>query len=224
MIELLLVLVPIALVDSIGPVRVGLLVTLLGRDRPFASACTFIFGIFSSYFLFGFLISMGLDRFIDWLFPENPAPIDFGLSALIGLALLTLGLRNLVSPNLERPVDEPESDSLVSVFILSWVVTLATSPGAVPYLAGIDQILRADVSDLEAVLALAFYCAVYLLPLLVLLLLRSVLGEAGINLLRRINEIVDRFMPRVMAALFAILGVLLLIDAIGYFFFDRPLW
>jgi hypothetical protein len=51
-----------------------------------------------------------------------------------------------------------------------------------------------------------------------------VLGEAGINLLRRINEIVDRFMPRVMAALFAILGVLLLIDAIGYFFFDRPLW
>ena len=46
MIELLLVLVPIALVDSIGPVRVGLLVTLLGRDRPFAAACTFIFGIF----------------------------------------------------------------------------------------------------------------------------------------------------------------------------------
>ena len=125
-----LVLVPIALVDSIGPVRVGLLVTLLGRDRPFASACTFIFGIFSGYFLLGFLISMGLDRFIDWLFPENPAPIDFGLSALIGLALLTLGLRNLVSPNLEKPVEEPESESLAGIFVLSWVITIATANSA----------------------------------------------------------------------------------------------
>jgi cytochrome c biogenesis protein CcdA len=224
MIELLLVLIPIALVDSISPVRFGLLVTLLGRDRPFAAAGTFILGLFAGYFFLGFLISLGLDRFIDWILPENPAPIDFGLSAVIGLVLLILGLRNLVSPNLEKPVEEPGSESLVGIFTLSWVITFATSPAAVPYLAGIDQILRADVSDLQAFLALAFYCAVYVAPLLILILLRSILGESGIKLLRRINTMVDRYMPRVMAALFVILGVLLLIDAVGYFFFDRPLW
>jgi cytochrome c biogenesis protein CcdA len=220
----MLILIPIALVDSISPVRFGLLVALLGRERPFASAGTFIVGVFSGYFVLGFLISLGLDRFIDWLLPENPDPLDFGLSALVGLILLLLGLRNLTSPNLEKPAQEPESDSLWGIFVMSWAITFATAPAAVPYLAGIDQILRADVSDFQAVLALVFYCAVYVTPLLGLLLLRTVLGKSGIQLLRKINDLIDRFMPRLMAVLFALLGVVLLVDAGGYFFFDRPLW
>ena len=224
MISLLLILIPIALVDSISPVRFGLLVTLLGRERPFASAGVFIVGVFSGYFILGFLISLGLDRFIDWLLPENPHPLDFGLSALVGLILLLLGLRNLTSPNLEKPAQEREPDSLWGIFVMSWAITFATAPAAVPYLAGIDQILRADVSDFQAVLALAFYCTVYVTPLLVLLLLRTLLGKSGIQLLRKINDLIDRFMPRLMAALFALLGVVLLVDAGGYFFFDRPLW
>ena len=119
MLQLLLTLLPIALIDSIAPIRIGITVTMLGRQHPFVSAGTFILGLFVAYLALGLLIALGLNRVVDWLFPDNPLPSDFILGALIGVLLLVLGLRNLKSPHREKQVEEPKSTSLGAIFLLS---------------------------------------------------------------------------------------------------------
>lgn len=225
MAELLLILTPIALVDSLSPVRIGALVAILAGRRFLLGALAFLVGIFSSYFVLGIAISLGAHHLIGLLFPAEARPVNFALGGAVGIILFAIGATHLSGREIEHePKREPNKRTPAAVFLLSWIITLTTAPAAVPYLAAIDQILKSNVEDGPALAALTYYCLVYLTPFVLLLALRASLGRRSENLLDRVDTWAHVWVPRAMAILFVALGLLLMLDAAGYFFFDRPLW
>ena len=222
--DLLIVLAPIALIDSLSPVRFGALITVLGGRKWLRGGVSFVIGAFVAYLLLGLGITLGADRLLTWLLPAHPKPLDFALSAVIGSALLLVGLLNLRVPNVERGSREPRSEGGLAQFWLAAAITVVTAPAALPYLAAVDRILTAGVNDLQILTALVYYCLLYVAPLVVLVALRVLLGKRASRVLAVINDYVARWIPRLMAVLFLLLGIVLLVDAFGFFFFDRPLW
>lgn len=221
--DLLVSLVPLALVDSVSPVRLAALVAVLGSRRPIADSAAFLVALAASYYLVGLLIALGVDRLFDYLFPTDPKPIDFALGGLVGLGLVVFGSRNLRRPHMEREPRKGFSEGR-SPFLLAIKINAATGLAGLPYIAAIDLMLRSELPDWQLLLALAFYCAVFMMPFAALVLTRILLGRRADRLLERINRAIGEWMPRMMAVLFVLLGLVLLVDAGGYFLFDRPLW
>ncbi|MBD3852953.1 MAG: GAP family protein [Acidobacteria bacterium] len=224
MIHLLLVLFPIALIDSISPVRIGAMVTILCADRPVRRAQAFIVGIFVGYFLLGLAFAFFGQRLLEIDLILDPTRVNFVIGLVIGVVLLIIGGRGLRARSVEGEVEVDPSKSAGGALVTALVITVATAPSAVPLLAGINQILKSQISVSLAYLALVFYCAVYLTPLVVLLVLRVVLGERAETVMKKLGAGAERWMGRLMAALFILLGSANVIDALGYFLFNRPLF
>lgn len=223
-IHLLLVLFPIALIDSISPVRIGAMVTILCADRPVRRAQAFIVGIFVGYFLLGLAFAFFGQRLLEIDLILDPTRVNFVIGLVIGVVLLIIGGRGLRARSVEGEVEVDPSKSAGGALVTALVITVATAPSAVPLLAGINQILKSQISVSLAYLALVFYCAVYLTPLVVLLVLRVVLGERAETVMKKLGAGAERWMGRLMAALFILLGSANVIDALGYFLFNRPLF
>ena len=223
-IHLLLVLFPIALIDSISPVRIGAMVTILCADRPVRRAQAFIVGIFVGYFLLGLAFAFFGQRLLEIDLILDPTRVNFVIGLVIGVVLLIIGGRGLRARSVEGEVEVDPSKSAGGALVTALVITVATAPSAVPLLAGINQILKSQISVSLAYLALVFYCAVYLTPLVVLLVLRVVLGERAETVMKKLGAGAERWMGRLMAALFILLGSANVVDALGYFLFNRPLF
>ena len=97
------------------------------------------------------------------------------------------------------------------------MLTLVGLPGAFPLFAAIDQILRSDPSPQVKVMTLVFYNLVFVLPLCAAVMVRVVLGERSVPILKRINDVVPRIARRVVIGGLVIVGVLLMLDGIGWF-------
>jgi len=96
-------------------------------------------------------------------------------------------------------------------------------PGALPYFAALDQILRADVSSSGAVLALLWYNAIFLLPLVLVPVLRLVLGARSQPFFDTVSRFSEVWGRRLIAAVLLLLGGLLVVDGMGWFL-GRPLF
>ena len=96
-------------------------------------------------------------------------------------------------------------------------------PGALPYFAALDQILRADASATGAVLALLWYNAVFLLPLVLVPVLSLVLGARSQPFFDAVSRFSEVWGRRLIAAALLLLGGLLVADGLGWFL-GRPLF
>ena len=224
MIHLLLILTPIALIDGISPVRIGALVTILSRKNWFVPAQVFLVGIYLCYYALGVGLALGADRLLDYLFPKNPTSLDFAVGGIVGVVLVGVGVRKLISGTLEPDGLNEPPEKLGRIFVSTIVITIATAPAAAPLLVAVDRTLRADLSIVGSYAALAFYCLIYVLPLIGLFALRSLLGPKAVSVLEQISHKISEAMPKAIAWLFVLLGVISLADALGYFLFARPLW
>jgi hypothetical protein len=96
-------------------------------------------------------------------------------------------------------------------------------PGALPYFAAVDQILRADASTSGAVLALLWYNALFLLPLALVPLARLALGSRSQPFFDAVSRFFEVWGRRLIAAVLLVLGALLVVDGVGWFL-GRPLF
>ncbi len=226
MLDLLVVLTPIALVDSLSmvPFAVVALAVLLSGRQPYAASFSFMAGTVLSYFAAGLLIAFGLGGLIDsasqfiahrfW----NPETIDYVLGLLIGLALIFFGYRMAIMRQEKGKQKEVAADmSPAQAFGLGAGATIAGIWGALPYFAAIDQILKADVSDVEGVIALAFYNLMFASLLLVLILIRAVLGQRADRMFEAVNQLFTVWGKRVLIAVMVLLGLVMVADSTGYF-------
>ena len=90
-------------------------------------------------------------------------------------------------------------------------------PGAFPYSAAADQILRVDPPATIAVVAVAYCVLIFILPLALIGLIRVVPGARGERLVQRIHETLAAVGPKVLAVLLTLLGMVLVADAVAYF-------
>lgn len=87
---------------------------------------------------------------------------------------------------------------------------------ALPYFAALHQILKANLTAGDAVLAIIGYNTGYALPFLAIAFLAIALGERSRPVLARINDKVDRASAFMMPLILALVGMALMADAIRY--------
>lgn len=229
--ELLIALTPISLIDSFSllPFAVVVLAVMLSGPAPYLTSASFLVGTMLSYFVAGVLIVFGLGEVIQqatsiivhWW--NNPRAIDYMLSIVLGLALVVLGYRWAVARRAKAARKHVSSGMTpTQAFVMGAGATIAGLWGALPYFAAIDQILKADISYVEGILALAFYCVVFVGFASALVVLRAVVGPRADAIFTKVNRLIEVWGRRVLVTLMILLGSVMLADGVGWLF-GRPL-
>ena len=175
----------------------------------------------------GFVAVFGLDQIFDLINQQfhrvltDPHTIELLLQIIIGFALVVVGARA------KKPRDrttETEAGLLSPgrALALGGGLTIAALPAAVPYLAAIDQILKADIGTLQMANALAFYNLVFLAPFILMVAVRFLFPRQALSILGQVNTIFTTWGGWVIGVSMIVLGVILVGDGIG-FFFGTPL-
>lgn len=225
MLELLTILTPIAVLDSVSivPLCIVVMVVLLAGPRPVVRSLSFIFAIFVVYLACGMLVLLGLESALHelraytvrlWQSPETEELI---LQIVIGIVLCAVGLRMAFRGRKVAAKRVTGGMTTAQAFAAGAGLTIVGLPGAVPYLAAIELVLREHLGLKREIVALAYYNAVFVAPLGALVVLHLALGERGRGALEQTRRLLDTWGQRVLVVLLVALGLLLIADGIGWF-------
>ncbi len=225
MIAILAILTPLALLSSVAILPSGIagVVAALGARKPILTASAFVAGKFVPHFTFGLLLTFGLDAAFDqlgiwtrdlWRDPATPIVV---LQLIIGAVMIVFGYR--LSGVSQQRLDGESSSPMnpVGAFSVAAGLTLVGLPGAWLYFAAIEQILRFDLEALEMVKAVLYYNVIYLLPLMLIILSRGLLGMRVEPIFRAVARFLQRWGKQLMFFGLLGVGVVLAVDAITWF-------
>ena len=163
MTTLLIILLPILLSDMINPILFAGVVFGLGSRHPYFHAFLVLLSFFISYFLAGIAIAIGFDILGDVL--DIPYMMDYILEFFVAL-LLFFSAYTLYNST-ETGEEQLPHDKKMGAFkfcMMGLQINMIGLPLALPYLAAIDQILKADLPPIESILTLLVYNVIYILP------------------------------------------------------------
>lgn len=222
MIELLAILTPILVVDFINPILLGLLVFAAASARPVANSAAMLIGHTIVYFVAGIGIAHGLEAITEWLIDywNNAPPLSFALSIVLGLACFYWALR---PPQAGSKRAEPAWElTPLRCFGYGIVVAGLGVPFALPYIAAIDQILKAELGFGASYAALTVYNIGYALPFAVVPMAVVARGDEAKPFLDRFNALVVVAVAKIMPWLIALIGAWLVFDGVYYFVVGEP--
>jgi cytochrome c biogenesis protein CcdA len=209
------------------PISIVPITTILAGRRALRGAVAFIAGVFVTYAAAGILAVMGLDvvfarlnaRFTRFL--KEPDTLDFALQIVIGVVLVVIGQR---MANIRRSKERatPPDVTPWQAFVFAAGLVVVGLPGALPYFAAVDQMLRADLPAFHTVLAVLFYNLVFVSPLVGIVLARQLMGASADRFLNAINGFMETWGRRVIVIALIVLGLVLVVDGVGWFL-GRPL-
>ncbi len=107
--------------------------------------------------------------------------------------------------------------SPLKAFTIAVGLMVVGIPGALPYLAAIDQLLRADLTGFEMVLTLIYYNVLFILPIVALVCIRMFFPHQSDRIFDFINNLFEKWGRRVIMTLLVILGFVMVLDGIGWF-------
>lgn len=218
MFELFPIILPILFTDIINPVLLAAVIFSLGSGKPFLNSIFILLGWFSLYFAAGIAIALGLDAVIDLL--ANPRPIDFVIEIVIGSLLCWLGLSIVFrkKPKQKAPqYDDASTLSPLKAFWIGALINIIGLPFALPYLAVLDQILKADLAWIPSLTVLLIYNLLYILPFSILLLIRILYRERSDAIFKKINSVIESIADVLMPFILIGIGGLLIVDSIFFF-------
>jgi cytochrome c biogenesis protein CcdA len=215
MLELWGVLVPILLADIVNPVLFAFMVYAVGTDRPIGNSIAVLLGHTVAYLVFGIALAFAFETISRRL--SNPEPLDFGIGLLVGVLLLWVAWQSHGGNGQETSGPSVERLTPPKAFSIGAIINIVGLPFALPYFAALDQILKANLTVTDSILALTGYNLAYALPFLVVPGLALALGEGARPVLARINEKVDRAGAFLMPLILGLVGIALVLDAALYF-------
>ena len=227
--DFLIFLVPVGLLDGLTmlPVGTAILMVVLAGPRPFVASVAFFLGIILVYSVLGVALLIGLESLFEYLrsfalrVRQNPKTEELIFQAVLGVLLCVFGLRFGKSRRAQTKLATIEGLSPGRAFITSSSLTVLSLPGAIPYFAAVDLILREEIPFASQLVALLAYNLMFILPLVGVGLAAACLGQRRERLLEIIQRIFSRRGQKVTACLLVILGVVLAVDAIALFFDAR---
>jgi cytochrome c biogenesis protein CcdA len=225
MLGLFAILIPILVSDVINPVLLAAVIFAFGSRRPYLNSVSILMGWLVVYFISGVLLVIGLDAITDIL--KNPRPIYFIIEAIIGLLLIWSGIQLSRSPDGKRKKKEfDEADTLnpIAGFGIGASINLIGMPFAIPYFAVVDQILKANLSWPRILMVLFIYNFLYILPFLILVIIRRISGQESDALFEKINNFMDRISSVLIPLIMILLGGALIADAIVFFSSGKALF
>ena len=215
MLELWAILTPILLADVVNPVLFAFMVYAVGTDRPLSNSISALLGHTAAYLSLGIVLALSFNIIKAGL--ANPKPVDYIISLVVGILLLWVAWRSRRKNSQEKTKPQVEKLTPLKSFAIGAIINIIGLPFALPYLAALDQILKAQLDLASSVIVLVGYNLLYALPFLVVPLLVVVMGESSRTVLARINEKVDRISVYLMPLMLSMVGIALIADALKYF-------
>lgn len=212
MIALLIALAGFAFIDSLDLLLVGVTAAVvvdsrLARQSPVPGGASFIAGVFAVTTTFGLLAVLGIDFLTDLVdFELTPTVRTWGALAF-GLALFVLAAVP-AGARAEPPawtVAIRRRPWLLGVFGMA--IGLAQAPTAIPYLAGLAMISARDPRPALWPLIVVAYCALALLPPLLVLALATRRTPAAQRVYRTVLRGVTEYGPLSVRIVFVLLGL-----------------
>jgi cytochrome c biogenesis protein CcdA len=219
--ELWTFLLPVLLTDVVNPVLFAFLVYVAGTNRPVLLSSSMLLGHTAAYFSAGVVLATFMENITSYL--ASPHTIDFLIELVLGVILLWLAFASKKDTG-KRPDEDTTQFTVLTAFGFGAIINFIGIPFAIPYFAAIDQILKADLSVTESIMALAGYNLVYALPFMMVPLLSAVMGERARPLLSRANAVLDKISTVLMPLMLGLIGLALLVDGFWYFFAGAPLF
>lgn len=215
MAELFAKLLPILLVDVINPVLFGTLVYCAGSKRPVANGMSLLAGHTAAYLAGGLVIALGVEQVAVRL--ENPEPVDYVISGIIGAALVVAAIP--MKKKGPPQANEPEWElTPQKCFGFGAIVNFVGLPFALPYFAAVDAIVSADLPTSESLVVLVAYNLAYALPFLLVPTATAFLGDSIKPLLKKINDVLDRIASVLVPVMLLLIGLALIADTAAFFY------
>lgn len=219
---LLSYLVAIAAIDSLNPTATAFQVYLLTTPKPVARSIAFIAGIFLTYWIVDLLATLGFAKLISLVFTSHRQWV-YAVQSILSVALLYTGCTLKSSSNSNQLIkNKPRSLQPIHTFLLGTSVTLLEAPTALPYLAAIERIAQAKLNLLDLAEFLGIYNLIFVMPLIGLLGIYIAFQGRSAELLKRINQAITSWSPKILRILLLATGTFLLADCIA-FLLGRPL-
>ncbi|MGK8521891.1 GAP family protein [Nocardia asteroides] len=222
---LLLALAGFAFLDSLDLLLIGVTTAVvydsrLSRRSPLVSGLSLLAGVFAVTTAFGICTILGIGFLTDLLdFQLTPAVRYWGelAAGVVLVALACVRMTGTATP--ERAAALRRRPWILAG--IGVVIGIAQAPTAVPYLAGLAMIsARNPLPALWPLLVVA-YCALALLPPLVILGLAMRRTTGARRMYRKVVRVITAYGPISVRVLFAIFGAVLLCDALVHY---RSLW
>lgn len=222
MIHVVLVLIPFLLVDIINPPLLAGTIYGLGTKKPYANSAVMLLSFLCLYLLAGIAIALGLESVIDYFSPTNQEKqsspyFDYALELLLALLLFYLAAKQSQERDTHSIEELERSDmTLKEAATIGILINVVGLPFAIPYLAAIDQILKADLHFIQIFFVLLVYNIFYILPYASLLLIRFTFPHESDRIFGGINSWMHRVTTKWMPWVFFLLGLLLVEDAVSF--------
>lgn len=217
MLGLLIVVVSIAVGDSLNPSTVAPALYLATAERPRRQVGGFIVGVFAVNLLGGLVIMLGPGQLLLSLIPRPSAATKHIIELCVGAIILALaaGLWARRGSFAHRKLPTVEAKGRSSLALGAGIGAIEL-PTALPYFAAIAAITASGFSVSVRIAMLALYNVVFVLPLVAILLAVELLGGDARSVLGRANQRLQEHWPALLAGLGLIIGmVILALGAIG---------
>ena len=211
MLALLALVVSIGLLDSLNPSTVGpalYLATVQGARR---SVAEFTAGVFAVNLVGGLVLTFGPGQLLIDAIPhpskelKHEIELACGVTALL-IALVLWLIRGRLSAHVLEKSQRVERSSL----LLGAGIMLVELPTAFPYFAVIAAIVSSEVSALEELLLLVLFNAIFVAPLLAILVLRLLADDNAVSRLERLRATLHRRMGVLLPLVVLLVAVVLL--------------
>jgi cytochrome c biogenesis protein CcdA len=184
---------------------------LATTERPVRSLMEFTLGLIGANLIGGFLIAVGIGRFLLDLVPKPNPDAEHILEVVAGVALLVIavllwaGRRGLGRKT--PPTFKPGRRSGV---LLGAGIALVELPTALPYFTAIAVIVGSGAAVTTQVAMLVAYNIAFVAPVLGVLVVLIALGDRAAPVLARVNAWVLGHWPGILSVVAAGLGAVVL--------------
>ncbi len=205
MLEVALVVISLAVADSVNPVTIAAALYLASTDRFRPRLAGFAAGVFGVYALGGAVLILGPGQLLDTATTSSDTPAFHIASIVLGglllIGALVLFLRRRQTATAEAAVAQLDARSALA---LGAGVTALDLPTAFPYFAALAAIVGSGATIGSQLALLAAFNLIYVLPLALILAVRMIAGERCDPMLARGREIINRAAPTLLVALTAV--------------------
>jgi cytochrome c biogenesis protein CcdA len=220
MAALLAALVGLALLDSANVLNLGVVSAVvydsrLGRRSPIPGGLSYVAGVFAVTTTFGLCMVLGLSFLTDVLDFKITPGFRFRGELLLGLVLICLAYFPLVAQS------SAPGWALTAMRRRPWLlgfvglaVGLGQAPTALPYLTGLAMLAALDPRPQYWPLIVYAYCAIALLPSLLVVGLSTRRTKRAQRIQRWLVRVITRYGPISVRILFLVAGVALVVDSL----------
>lgn len=208
MIRLLSLVVSIAFADSFNPSTIAPGLYLASGKGPRGALTQFIAGLFAVNMIGGALVALGPGQALLALVPHPRPTTVHIIEVLVGVVMVISAIvlwqrrQKLARHNLPSPSAEGKSSLWLGVTIAG-----VELPTAFPYFAAIAAIVGSAQGPINQLIALAVYNAVFVLPLILMIVTITVAGDQSERVLGRARDWLQSYWPVLLSGVALLAGV-----------------